>query len=147
MQQAEEKKRQVEITREKQAAKAKMLQEERKAASQKAQRKQVAEKSIGQAKSRTTISLGSLFGGNKAEENEVKVDVSRAKGQSKSKVATPRGVPTVSNWRQNPDGSISGRISGSPNFSDGDSITTSPVAQGATSDSVVTTSSGSRWVR
>jgi len=139
---AEEKKKQVDRQREKQALKAKELQEEKEAAAQRAQRKQVAEKSLGQAKSRTTISLGNLFGGNAAEvENEVKVD----NITSKPKAAVPQGVPVVSNWEQNADGSISGRISGSPNFSNGQYITTSPVPQGATSNSVVKTSSGSRY--
>jgi len=140
-QQAEEKRQQVEALRAKQAAKAKALQDKKAAANQKAQRKQVAEKSLGQAKSRTTISLGNLFGGNSGEENEVKVDVA----QSKQKIMAPPGVPVVSNWKQNPDGSISGKISNSPNFSDGDSVTTSPVPQRATSNSVVKSSSGSRY--
>jgi len=141
-QEAEKKKTQVDIQREKQTSKTKALQEEKDAAAQRAQRKQVAEKSLGQAKSRTTISLGNLFGINAAEvENEVKVDDIT----SKMKAAAPQGVPVVSNWEQNTDGSISGRISGSSNFSNGQYITTSPVPQGATSNSVVKTSSGSRY--
>jgi len=120
-QEAEEKRRQA-------------LQEEKAVAAEKA-----VEKSIGQAKSRTTISLGNLFGGNDSQETKTTVD------PSNPKTAAPSGVPVVTSWKQNSDGSISGRISGSPNFSEGEFVTTSPVPQGATSNSVVKSSSGSSY--
>ena len=63
---------------------------------------------------------------------------------SKAKPA-PRGVPTISKWRENRDGSISGFISGSAAFVDGDAITTSAIAKGeVVGGNVVQTGSGSR---
>jgi len=59
--------------------------------------------------------------------------------------AAPRGVPTISRWRQNRDGSIAGFISGSPNFKDGEAITTSPITSEGVGGAVVQTSSGSRY--
>jgi hypothetical protein len=119
--------------------------EQKKTNAVKFERKQVAEKVVGQAKSRATISLGDLFGKMTEEkESRPQVAATPSKVQQKPTVKAPRGVPAVSRWSQNPDGSINGRIAGSPNFNDGDAITTSPVAQGATSNSVVTTSSGSK---
>ena len=106
---------------------------------EKAKRKEDAAKSLGQAKSRTTISLGNLFGGN-LPEKDTKVNADIAKPKNK---LAPKGVPIVSNWKQNPDGSISGTIASSPDYSDGTFITTSSVPQGATSNSIVKTSSGS----
>jgi hypothetical protein len=58
----------------------------------------------------------------------------------------PKGVPVLSKWRKNSDGSISGNISGSPAYADGDAISTSPLKGEAISGSVVTTQSGSRYV-
>ena len=60
----------------------------------------------------------------------------------------PKGVPIITNWRENRDGSISGFISGSPSFEDGDAITTSPIFNGDIKvNSVVQTGSGSRLVK
>ena len=58
--------------------------------------------------------------------------------------AAPRGVPTITGWRQNRDGSISGRIFGSPNFGEGEAVTTSPITGDGLGGTVVETSSGSR---
>jgi hypothetical protein len=50
------------------------------------------------------------------------------------------------NWRKNGDGSISGFISGSPNFPEGERITTSPIASGTVkAGEVVKTGSGSKY--
>ena len=58
----------------------------------------------------------------------------------------PGGVPTITKWRRNFDGSISGRVSGSKAFDDGDKITTSPIAKGTIANGeIVTTGSGSRY--
>jgi len=58
----------------------------------------------------------------------------------------PRGVPSLTGWKQNGDRTISGNISGSPNFRNGERITTSPIAQGeVTSGKIVKTASGSRY--
>lgn len=106
--------------------------------SQKAQ--QVKAKSIvDNAKSGATISLGFLNfgGGDKTEEvpsNSAPKIVSQA----------PKGVPSISKWRQNRDGSITGIISGSNAYNDGESITTSPITSEATDGALVQTSSGSK---
>lgn len=58
----------------------------------------------------------------------------------------PRGVPSLVNWRKNRDGSVTGFITGSPNFEEGEKITTSPIASGEISDgNVVQTGSGSKY--
>ena len=68
-----------------------------------------------------------------------------AKKAAKKAATAPAGVPTLTQWKQNPDGSISGRISGSKSFRAGTSITTSPVKRGAASGQTVRTSSGSQY--
>lgn len=58
----------------------------------------------------------------------------------------PRGVPSIVSWRKNFDNSITGFISGSPNFSEGEKVTTSPITGGTiSSGQVVKTGSGSRY--
>jgi regulator of protease activity HflC (stomatin/prohibitin superfamily) len=101
-------------------------------------RAQTAEKSLDSAAPRATVSLGSWF--------NFGSDYSTETTQSSSaKVSSaPRGVPTLSKWRQNKDGSITGRISGSRSFDDGDAVTTSSVPKGATNGMVVQTQSGSK---
>ena len=75
-------------------------------------------------------------------ESRVKVTVAA----EPAKPIAPKGVPTISGWKLNRDGSISGRISGSSNFRDGEQVTTSPIAQGRIeSGSTVKTGSGSRY--
>jgi len=59
--------------------------------------------------------------------------------------ASPKGVPIMNQWRQNADGSITGRISGSPNFSERESVTTSPIKGTPSGNTVVTTISGSNY--
>mmetsp|Transcript_2932 Transcript_2932/g.4030 ORF Transcript_2932/g.4030 Transcript_2932/m.4030 type:complete len:494 (+) Transcript_2932:42-1523(+) len=59
--------------------------------------------------------------------------------------AAPRGVPTINRWKQNRDGSISGFISGSPNFREGEAVTTSPITSDPVGGAVVQTASGSRY--
>merc|ERR1711966_139629 len=123
-----------------------LLLKERKAKSRQDEQKKAAERSLSQAKSRTTISLGDLFGNIGASDKGSPPQAPSPTPKQQKQVSKPRpGVPTVSKWSQNPDGSINGRISSSPNFNDGESITTSPVGQGAISNSVVITSSGSKY--
>lgn len=101
-------------------------------------RVQTAEKSLESATPRKTVSLGSLF-------NFGNNDSPETPRPPPAKVSSaPRGVPTISKWRQNNDGSITGRISGSSGFDDGDAVTTSSVSKGATSGMVVQTQSGSK---
>ncbi len=74
-----------------------------------------------------------------------KSDASTASTSSTS-TAAPRGVPVISKWKQARDGSITGVISGSSAFSDGDPVTTSPIKGKAVGGTVVSTKSGSRCV-
>jgi len=64
---------------------------------------------------------------------------------SSPKPAVASDVPVVSNFTQNPDGSITGIVSNSKNFRTGTKITTSPVKKGAKAGDIVTTSSGSKY--
>ena len=54
-------------------------------------------------------------------------------------------ISTISNFRQNRDGSITGIVKNAKGFKDGTNITTSPVKKGAKKGEVVTTSSGSKY--
>ena len=77
----------------------------------------------------------SLFGfGQKSDDSASPAAVSSA----------PGGVPTISKWRQERDGSITGIISGSASFKNGDPITTSPIRGKAVGGTVVSTKSGSK---
>ncbi len=62
-----------------------------------------------------------------------------------SSSSAPRGVPVISKWKQARDGSITGVISGSGKFSDGDPVTTSPIRGSAVGGTTVTTESGSKY--
>jgi hypothetical protein len=72
---------------------------------------------------------GGFFGGAKKEAPKVVDD----------------GIPIVSKFTQNNDGSITGIVRNSKSFKNGTEITTSPVKRGAKSGDVVTTSSGSKY--
>ena len=103
----------------------------------KEQNKKAALKAIGSAKKGATISL-SFFG---SKEDDAPSPTNKA-GPTKA----PKGVPSMVNWRKNGDGSISGFISGSPNFPEGERITTSPIASGTVkAGEVVKTGSGSKY--
>jgi hypothetical protein len=54
-------------------------------------------------------------------------------------------VPVLSNFVQNADGSLTGRVSNSKNYRDGTKITTSPVRRGVKSGQTVKTGSGSQY--
>lgn len=97
-----------------------------------------AEKTLSKAKRGATISLGMFnFGKN------VKDDSSKEDGAAQN---APRGVPRLTKWKQNPDGSITGTISQSSSFRDGESITTSPLkTKEPSGNSLVVTISGSRY--
>lgn len=131
----EEKKRLAEEAAAKRQAEAAAKQaaiEEKKRAAQKQQKKQQAEKAVSSAPRGVTISL---FGfGQKNDDTD----------SSSASAAVPGGVPTISRWRQERDGSITGIISGSGAFKNGDPITTSPIRGKAVGGTVVTTKSGSR---
>jgi len=92
---------------------------------------------VAKAKHGATISLG-FFGFGQMDDDE---------STSQSSSAAPKGVPTLSRWRQNRDGSITGLISGSNSFDDGESVTTSPIStKDPDGGSVVKTGSGSTYV-
>merc|ERR1711862_639989 len=58
----------------------------------------------------------------------------------------PKGIPKFINWKKNRDNSITGYISGSSNFPDGDRVSTSPINSGnIKSGEIVQTSSGSKY--
>ena len=69
----------------------------------------------------------------------------QAEAAETAAATAPRGVPTISRWKQNRDGSISGFISGSPDFDDGEYVTTSPIKGEASDGAVVRTGSGSKY--
>lgn len=89
--------------------------------------------SLAKAKKGATISLGFFNFGTK-EDDEIPKPSTRA----------PRGVPTLSKWYQNTDGSVTGQIAGSNNFKDGELITTSPIKTKPESGVVVLSVSGSK---
>lgn len=100
------------------------------------QKKQQAQEVVSKASRGVTISLFG-FGGDKSDST-----VSTAPSTS---TAAPRGVPVISRWKQARDGSITGVISGSSSFKDGDPVTTSPINGKAVGGAVVTTKSGSKY--
>jgi len=94
-------------------------------------------RSISQSVSSATINL---LGLGKSDLEELP-----APGAKSTKKA-PMGVPTLSRWRQNSDKTITGLVSGSRGFGEGQRITTSPIASGTiSSGEVVKTGSGSRY--
>lgn len=140
LQQAAEKKRLAEERR----AEAKRIADEKKAEAERqrllAVEKKSAEVRLQKAKPGATISLGFFSLGQSKSVGEVGKDVTLS--------MAPKGVATISKWTQNRDGSISGRISGSSAFTDGESITTSPITtKEPLEKSIVTSISGSRYVK
>ena len=133
---AEEKKREAERKREAMKAAAEARKKEAEAKRSSAARKKEAAKAVNTAKPSSTISLGFLgFGGDKSDQKPVAKTVS----------AAPRGVPTISRWRKNRDGSITGEIYGSRAFGEGESVTTSPITTEPVDGAVVQTTSGSKY--
>ena len=66
---------------------------------------------------------------------------------AKAAAVAPRGVPTISKWKLDPsNNSISGFISGSKAFSDGEPVTTSAIVGEVAVNAVVQTKSGSKYV-
>lgn len=149
--QAAEKKRQIE-EKNRLAAEKKAKLAEKKKQEQAAKSKQAAAKSVvSQAKRGTTISLFGLGGGSESTSSapaatKKSPTIQLQKPEKSANAVAPKGVPTLSGWKLNGDGTVSGRISGSPNFKQGELITTSPIQKGRIdSGSVVQTGSGSRY--
>jgi tetratricopeptide (TPR) repeat protein len=98
-------------------------------------------------KPRATISLLSFFGKKDAllDEDELVNDDASTNYEPSQKIdQAPPGVPILYDWVQYIDGSISGRVKGSKSFTDGSSVSTSPIEVRAKFGSVVTTSSGNK---
>jgi len=73
------------------------------------------------------------------------IDGKKKKFVAPAKPALKDGIPIISNWEREADGSITGKISNSPNFRNGEVITTSPARGVAKSGKVVVTGSGSKY--
>lgn len=104
-----------------------------------------AQKAMETAKPGATISLGFLNFGKSNESQEAPPVQPNGKKPAKKMTSAPRGTPTMYNWRQNRDGSITGKISGAAAYSDGESVTTSPLATDADFGALVETTSGSKY--
>jgi hypothetical protein len=92
-----------------------------------------------------TFSLFGL-GGDGADSRPPSQKEKGSGGGKKPAVTAPRGVPTLNRWKKNRDGSVTGFITGSPNFSENEKVTTSPITQGTVkSTETVKTGSGSRY--
>ena len=108
---------------------------------------------VQKAKPRATFSLFGLGASESDEGSPAKPQQSKTlspKQPSKPEPASvrtaPRGVPSITGWRKNSDGSVTGKISGSPVFADGERVTTSPIVRGEIAKyEIVTTGSGSRY--
>lgn len=104
-----------------------------------------------ETKSRPTFSIFGGGGGSEPKAAPAPKITSRSSRSvpvpaAKKLQKAPRGIPSLVKWRKNFDGSITGFISGSPNFSEGEKVTTSPIAGGTiSSGQVVKTGSGSRY--
>ena len=99
---------------------------------------------LSQVTSRATIGLFG-FGATQADDDDEPVTTTKSTPVKASSKA-PFGVPTLSKWRKNFDGSITGIISGSNSFGDGEKVTTSAIAKGSIADGeVVVTASGSKY--
>ena len=142
---AAEKKRELEAKKAAQEEERKQIEEQKrqkaleqaaakKRASEERQKVQSAKQSVTEAKPGATISLGLFNFGSQSNDTTTTPKTSNA----------PRGVPTLTRWKQNRDGSLSGAIVGSKTFQDGDNVTTSPIKGPASDGTVVTTISGSK---
>ncbi len=110
--------------------------QEKLSAQKEAAAKKKAENAV--AKPRPTFSLfGSLVPA---------TDVSSTGATKVTSKVAPRGVPTIQRWRKNRDGSVTGIVYGSSSFSDGEQVTTSPIAIGTiAAGELVRTGSGSKY--
>ena len=100
-------------------------------------------------KKSATISLSSLFTFQSPSPapRSTRSDAPPALESSKPKplITAPRGIPTLSKYRRNRDGSITAYIFNSSSFEDGKMITTSPVNTKISPGTIVETSSGSKY--
>lgn len=69
-----------------------------------------------------------------------------ARQPSLQRFSPPKGVPSLTRWKSNRDGSVMGLITGSDQFTENERITTSPIVKGVIAPgNVVVTSSGSKY--
>jgi hypothetical protein len=148
-------------------AKKREVAEKRQAATQALKSKEV----VGESTPRATISLGFLNFGQTEDTSSAPSSAAAKDKKPPSKMASaPRGVPTLYSWRQNRDGSITGFISGkffkipssyclakytqsfiiqislgSKSYSDGESVTTSPLSSDTAFGALVQTATGSKY--
>ena len=99
--------------------------------------------SVEEAKPGATISLG-FFNFGSGEQSAANDGIAST---PRTLAKAPRGVPSLSNWRQNRNGSLAGNISGSRAYADGESITTSSITSEPIDGTVVQTTSGSRYAQ
>ena len=107
---AEARMREAEEKREEKRQAASKAAEKREAASRKQAQAKKAASVISEAKPRSTISLG--FFNRQSDDGSSSSTAPTGKLPPRTVSSAPRGVPTLSNWRQNRDGSITGLISG-----------------------------------
>ena len=104
---------------------------------------------IEKAQPRATFSLFGL--GSRVADDDTTTVVAPAQAQVKKPAPAPpanptSGVPKIVRWKKNGDGSVTGFISGSSKFKEGEKVTTSPITKGPISPGqVVTTGSGSKY--
>jgi len=85
-----------------------------------------------------------LFG-KPAQSVQKQAAVKSAPAKKAAPIKPKPGIPVLKNWSQNKDGSISGKVSNSKNFRNGERITTSPVRGKVEVGAIVITASGSKY--
>ena len=143
---AEEQRALTELRRQKEERQQKILEEERNArfAAQRKQSFEPKKKSPGK-----TIPLFGLFGTgfefNPRTSPSPSLQIARSSKIPRTGLKkAPKGVPTIVDWKENPDKTITGYVHGSLSFEEGQVIVTSPIVGNPAGGSVVQTSSGSR---
>ena len=122
----------------------KCKQEERVRIAKQAKKEETALKALSKTPVASTFRLFGLVGSDD-DEDDSDMKGAPVRKQTGAKKA-PRGVPMLSRWRKNLDGSVSGLVSGSRSFTDGERVTTSPIKSGSlSSGEVVVTGSGSKY--
>ncbi len=128
---------------------AKVDKQRRDAEKDQKEREEAALATLAKAASRATINLLGLKNldneSSKSPQDEKESPATPPKRPTSASKA-PAGVPTLARWRENADGSVTGNVSGSRNFTNGEKITTSKIVRGSfASGEVVVTGSGSKY--
>ena len=97
---------------------------------------------------RAAVENKSIGLGDSRKKNEERLRIGNGLNLQRKFAVAPRGVPTLSNWKVNRNGKVTGIISGSDTRRDGARITTSPLTTEPDMGGgvVVMTTSGSRYV-